>query len=609
MTTQWIKNKNEIVEGLQNNGLDITNTLDGTKLTIQSGLNIIKGPIMNSTDKNKLPPNVQHETVLYTSIREKIATPFVKSFMYNNVVDLSNNTIDLSNNNIKEGLTENNIINNVLNEDEELLKNSQNIANIIYFILLIPIIYISWFNWTYVLIPTDYSNIISFIDNIISKNDNDPALDIFRGQLNLAVGETKLNIGDIKINNWKLYEYIYYLTSELEDEEYKKYENIYGENSYSKIKNNSNNIHEPNYFIQCVKYFILPIKFLDYIFHKNYELFQSLFFDSYTLTSIIFLQFMFIFFLWGSLQSNFFSELTNQLISTDVNTILPFTINSDGSFTAGIGPENISVNLTNSINTISGNIGSGYYSDFLLSIFSLTIFLSFWFYIGYDFLNMIKEELKNPTIIGGILFILKWAFFISIISNFSFFIFIFSWFYLIIMTFFGYFFSRNSIKHTFFTDFFKNIYNNILQLDLYKYDLIEKLKNLRDTNNNEDDKSIKNIINNLSNYYFIQNNIIWIFKLTENKPIMWSIIIFLLLCFITILIEVFQIPNATISFFIINFIIIIILFIIFIIFYFGFNTLNNYFQYNENIKDKSNIFKNLFNKIISNNHTNNTNNS
>ena len=114
------------------------------------------------------------------------------------------------------------------------------------------------------------------------------------------------------------------------------------------------------------------------------------------------------------------------------------------------------------------------------------------------------------------------------------------------MTFFGYFFSRNSIKHNFFDDFFKNTYKNILQLDLNRYDLMIELKKLKSGNNvdNNYQKSIDNIINNISSYYSIQNNIIWLLKYTQNSPLFTSIIIFITFCFTTLLIETGQISNV-----------------------------------------------------------------
>jgi hypothetical protein len=82
MSTTWKKN---IIEGLDNkNKLDVSNVLSGTNLTIKNTLDTIKGPILNSTPQEKLPPNVQHETALYTHIRENIAIPFVRSFKSTN---------------------------------------------------------------------------------------------------------------------------------------------------------------------------------------------------------------------------------------------------------------------------------------------------------------------------------------------------------------------------------------------------------------------------------------------------------------------------------------------------------------------------------------------
>lgn len=652
MTTTWNMNKS-VIEGLNNkteNNLNILNTLNGTRITMQNALDVLKKPIMNSTDSTILPPEVQHETVFYTSIRENIATPFVKSFMHNTELttidnDISNNsnvknnntadsnitknksnvknnkskvkndnTVDSNitknnsnvknnnivssntkNDNITEGfdigvsgnvnlnLGDNKTINDVLIENTQLLKNSQNITNIIYFLFLIPIIYIAWFNWTYLLIPTDIS---SFIDFVIGKIDNnDLTLIEFKNNIIKDIDETHSKIGNIKTNNWKLYEYIYYLTSELDDVKYKKYENIYGENSYSKLKNGTDNIHEPNYFLQCIKYFVLPICFLDQCIHQFYNIFQIICFDSYTLTSIIFLKFIFVFFLWGALQTNFFSNLTDTTLSTNVNTTIPISIDKNGDLKFNMS--NISKNLNNITN--KNNL-----SNSMVSLFNLIIFISFSSYIALDVFNDGANEIKSLTIVGILIFILKWSLFISFILNFNFFIFIFVWLYLIIMTFFGYFFSKSSIKHDFFNDFFKNSYSNILQLDLYKYDLINKLKEIRSNNNNS--SITKNI--NITFYNNVQNNIIWLFKFTEKSPLLWSIITFISFCFTTILIETGQIENITISFFIVNIIILIMIFVVIIFIYFGFNILNNHFQFNQNSNIKSNIFKNAFNDII-----------
>jgi hypothetical protein len=83
MATVWNKHNIEGLENKDDNKLDMSKTFNASRITIQYTLDAIKGPVMNSTEPEKLPPNIKHETAVYTSIRENIATPFVKSFMNN----------------------------------------------------------------------------------------------------------------------------------------------------------------------------------------------------------------------------------------------------------------------------------------------------------------------------------------------------------------------------------------------------------------------------------------------------------------------------------------------------------------------------------------------
>jgi hypothetical protein len=382
------------------------------------------------------------------------------------------------------------------------------------------------------------------------------------------------------------------------DEEFKTYEKKYGKNNYSQLKVGNNNIHEPIYILQCIKYFIIPIKLLDQSMYNFYKIFQLLSFDSYILTSLGFLKFMFVFFLWGALETSFFSDFTDNILSATIDNPLPIKVNSNGSFSIGIGNASANINLTKVTDTVSGNIGHNL-PELVISLFTLFIFMSFIFYIGIDLIAKFNDEYKSgSTWISLIIFGLKWGLFASFIYNFLFFVFLFAWFYLIIMTFFGYFFSTKSVKNNFFGDFFKNTYTNILQLDLDRYNLIKQLK---ETNvNNPNNEVINKIINNLSSYYSIQTNIFWAFNLTSKNPLLWSIIIFISLCLTTILIEIGQITSVSITFFVVNIILLIVLLIFIIIVYFGFNFLTN-LSYNQKppLIDK-NDFQNLINTYISN---------
>jgi len=240
MTTVWKKNKLRL-EGLENkdaekpsvSNLDVTKSLSGTKMTFQNALVAIRGPILNSSDPNELPDGVGHESKLYTSIRENMATPIVKSFMPVNankpvnddgdivvkpkkegfstqetvtktINDLSLNDVVINpittvanvkvnkDENLGDYIRKDNIdigqigdndlkmekdsktINEILNDDKALLADSKNLANMIYFFLLLPVIYIAWFNWTGALIQSDESDIITYLNDTIQVNVLDP---------------------------------------------------------------------------------------------------------------------------------------------------------------------------------------------------------------------------------------------------------------------------------------------------------------------------------------------------------------------------------------------------------------------------------------------------
>jgi hypothetical protein len=688
--TIWRKNiigQKNIIEGLENqdgdngggggggnggggstdissNNTIIGSTLNGTVSTMQNILDVIKGPIMNQSNPEDLPPNVTSETAFYTYIRNDIATPFVKSFIYDlnyintndislnylnsndislngisdtainktlqniNKYDISlndtvindpsssnnsatDNTTDLSKQlnlgsagNYDLNLGDNQTANDILAQDAAILQNSQNIANLIYFILLIPIIYIAWFNWTYLLIPNESGDIIKFLDTIIPKNETDPVLTNFKQQLVQSIGKTKLDLGDVKIHDWRLCEYIEYLTTELDAEKYKKYEDKYGPKQENGFDKNTGK-YKPSYLFQCVKYFLFPIQMLDRAMNFMYCLLQLSCFDTYSLTSIAFLKLVFLFFLWGALETDFLTQLTDNLLGTSMTTPMPFSINADGSFSAGIGPANVAVNLTDMTNTISGNFGTNQSSVLVLSLLMMFLFLSFWGSLIYDFVLEIMSLMKNNTgWISLFWFVFKWFCFISFITNFSFFIFIFAWFYLVIMTFFGYLFARNNVKHDYFGDFFKNTYSNILQLDLTRLELIQQLKNLRNPNDGNQ-RTLNQIVDNIGTYYGIQNSIISVVQYTKKNPFLTGLIIFITFCFTTVMIETGQIANVSISFFIFNLLLLFIFIFSIVIIYFAFNLFRDYNNFSNNdSEDKSKSlkesFKNMFNDIIGN---------
>jgi hypothetical protein len=312
---------------------------------------------------------------------------------------------------------------------------------------------------------------------------------------------------------------------------------------------------------------------------------------------------VFMFFLWAVLESDFLTKFTDNLLATSMTTPMPFSVNGDGSFSAGIGPANIAVNLTDMSKTLSGNFGTHDSSVLVLSLLMMFLFLSFWGSIISDVAMQIIEFMKQPTFMGGFLFAVKWIFFISFITNFSFFIFIFAWFYFVIITFFGYFFARNNVKHDFIGDFFKNTYSNILQLDLTRLKLIQELKNLRNSTS-ENQSMINQITDNIATYYWIQNSIISVIQYTQKSPFLTGLTIFITFCFTTIMIEIGQIANVSISFFIFNLLLFFLFLIALAILYFGFNVFKDYNNYSSgtsptdttnSLKDK---FKNIFNDII-----------
>jgi len=398
------------------------------------------------------------------------------------------------------------------------------------------------------------------------------------------------------------------MTFNLAPDTYKMYESKYGNSvvsdsgkSHSTL-NETTGLYQPSFSWQCMKYFLVPVAVLDIAMQWVYYLLQLSCFDIYSLTSVAFLKLVFMFFLWGALESNFFNELTDNLLGTSMTTPMPFSVNSDGSFSAGIGPASVVVNMTDMTNTLRGTVGAGDTTSNMVSLIMMILYLTFWgmmlYDMGFQGSKFISGE-QEASVIPILFFVLKWFFFISFISNFSFLIFIFAWFYLIIMTFFGYFFAHTSIKHDFMGDFFKNTYANVLDLDLKRYEFIKELKNIR-SQGDKDSKAINQVIENISTYNAIQNNIISVIQYTQNSPTLTGLVIFISFCFTTLMIETGQIANVTITFFMVNLLLFLLLIIALIIIYFGFNMFKNYNEISyTNINEKATrMFQNVFDGVI-----------
>jgi len=372
-----------------------------------------------------------------------------------------------------------------------------------------------------------------------------------------TIGTIKKETGNININRWCLYEYLDYITNTLSDTEYNKYETIYGQ-SWSKQYEGSSNFYPP-YWVSCLKYFINPVKYIDRIMHAFYRLLSYTSFESHALTGVVFLKMVFLFFLWGVLETDFVSRLTENTLDTTVNTAVPLDINGDGSFSMGVGPSSMSFDLTSMTNTVSGNFPSSQSSTVILSLFILFIFASFWGSIAMDLGFAIGDFMKQASFINGFILFFKWSFFILFINNFAFLTFITTWIYLFTMTFFGVYFNRTKfLQDNYLRQLFTGGYKNLLEMDVYNYELLNEIEKIKDTTNKEN-KSVNQIIDNINNKFSWKKKLLSVFVLSKDAPNTWGAIIFITFIFTTLFIQSAGYNNLQITFYVVNFILLLIL--------------------------------------------------